>query len=110
MWLKTTSGNYRSSASACQRPCLLRILGGSSACSFLWLQSQFTELWQEHGDILLDDAPQQGIADTEITMDQTVAHGDDHSSGDVWMCLPYRIRNMCCRLADQLQIAHGGVK
>lgn len=73
----------------------------------LGLALERTEKGQQHGHIILDNAPQRIVVDAEIAVNQLVTGGDNHAPGDLRIGCPKVIRNMGCGFADRLQIAKG---
>lgn len=66
--------------------------------------------FDERRDILCDDAPQGVVIDTQVSVNQPVSCRDDHSPGHLRIRSSHLFWNPRCRLSDQFQIAHCGVK
>ena len=60
-------------------------------------------------DLLADQAPDDVVVDSEVTVDQSVAGGDDHPLWDLGVGRPHRFGDVRGRFADQLQVAQGRV-
>lgn len=69
-----------------------------------WLQYG-SQLQQEFGNLILNDAPDRIVIDTEITVYQPIARSNNHTPRNIGMCRPDIIRNMGRCLADQFKIA-----
>lgn len=64
---------------------------------------------QEFGNLILNDAPDRIVIDTEITVYQPIARSNNHTPRNIGMYRPDIIRNMGRCLADQFEIAQRSV-
>ncbi len=69
----------------------------------------YLELWWQHRQIVLNNAPQSIVIDTERAVDQPVVNGNECLPGDFGMGGAEINRNMTGGFTYELQIAQGGI-
>jgi hypothetical protein len=73
-------------------------------CELLIILQCYQQI-EQIGDIILNDAPQSIIIDTEIAVDQSISRGDDHPPWDFRMFFPDHLWDVCRRFTDQLEVS-----
>ena len=64
----------------------------------------FAEFGLEVWDVVLDDVPDDVVANCQIAMSQSVACSYNVSPLNIWIRLSDMFRDACCGFTDELQI------
>ena len=68
--------------------------------------SQFA---QQLGNVVSDDAPQGVVVNAKVAVNQPISRGDDEPPLNLRIRCTYIVRNMCCGLSYQFEVAHRSV-